>query len=98
MFKYMKTTESINRPVRIAHIIGKLNAAGVEAVVNNYYKNIDHNKYQFDHYIDSDFLVSRYNSVSIAMINDILLFLFFAFYKNLIFSIFLHFKFNSKCR
>lgn len=53
----MKTTESIesiNRPVRIAHIIGKLNAAGVEAVVNNYYKNIDHNKYQFDYYIDSD--------------------------------------------
>lgn len=37
-FKYMKTTESINRPVRIAHIIGKLNVAGVEAVVNNYYK------------------------------------------------------------
>ena len=50
----MKTTESINKPVRIAHIIGKLNAAGVEAVVNNYYKNIDHNKYQFDYYIDSD--------------------------------------------
>lgn len=50
----MKITESINRPVRIAHIIGKLNAAGVEAVVNNYYKNIDHNKYQFDYYIDSD--------------------------------------------
>lgn len=53
-FKLMKITESINRPVRIAHIIGKLNAAGVEAVVNNYYKNIDHNKYQFDYYIDSD--------------------------------------------
>lgn len=53
-FKLMKITESINKPVRIAHIIGKLNAAGVEAVVNNYYKNIDHNKYQFDYYIDSD--------------------------------------------
>ena len=42
------------RPIRIAHIIGKLNAAGVEAVVNNYYKNIDHDKYQFDFYIDAD--------------------------------------------
>ena len=41
-------------PIRIAHIIGKLNAAGVEAVVNNYYKNIDHNKYQFDYFIDAD--------------------------------------------
>lgn len=43
-----------NRPIRVAHIIGKLNAAGVESVVNNYYKFIDHNKYQFDFIIDSD--------------------------------------------
>lgn len=42
------------KPVRIAHVIGKLNAAGVEAVVNNYYKNINHEKYQFDFYIDAD--------------------------------------------
>lgn len=41
-------------PLRVAHIIGKLNAAGVEAVVNNYYKHIDHEKYQFDYYIDAD--------------------------------------------
>ena len=43
-----------SRPIRVAHIIGKLNAGGVEAVVNNYYKNIDHKKYQFDYFIDSD--------------------------------------------
>ncbi|WP_019000355.1 glycosyltransferase family 1 protein [Succinimonas amylolytica] len=43
-----------NRPIRVAHIIGKLNAAGVESVVNNYYKFIDHSKYQFDFIIDSD--------------------------------------------
>ena len=42
------------KTIRIAHVIGKLNAAGVEAVVNNYYKNIDHNKYQFDFFIDAD--------------------------------------------
>lgn len=41
-------------PVRIAHVIGKLNSAGVEAVVNNYYQNIDRSKYQFDYYIDAD--------------------------------------------
>lgn len=46
--------EESNGPIRIAHVIGKLNAAGVEAVVNNYYRNIDHSKYQFDYYIDSD--------------------------------------------
>ena len=48
--KCMKRTE----PIRIAHIIGKLNAGGVESVVNNYYRNIDHKKYQFDYFIDSD--------------------------------------------
>ena len=42
------------KPVRIAHIIGKLNAAGVEAVMNNYYRNIDHRKYQFDFFVDAD--------------------------------------------
>ena len=41
-------------PERVAHIIGKLNAAGVEAVVNNYYRNMDREKYQFDYFIDSD--------------------------------------------
>ncbi len=41
-------------PIRVAHIIGKLNAAGVEAVVNNYYRCIDRSKYQFDFIIDSD--------------------------------------------
>ncbi len=40
--------------IRIAQVIGKLNAAGVESVINNYYKNIDHNKFQFDFYIDAD--------------------------------------------
>lgn len=42
------------KPVRIAHVIGKLNAAGVEAVINNYYRFIDRDKYQFDFIIDSD--------------------------------------------
>ena len=36
------------RPIRVAHIIGKLTAGGVEAVVYNYYKNIDHSHFQFD--------------------------------------------------
>ena len=44
----------IDKPVRIAHVVGKLNAAGVESVINNYYRNIDHTKYQFDYYIEED--------------------------------------------
>lgn len=41
-------------PIRIAQIIGKLKAGGVEMVVYNYYRNLDHSRYQFDFIIDSD--------------------------------------------
>lgn len=41
-------------PVRIAQIIGKLRNGGVEAVVMNYYRNIDHDKIQYDFIIDED--------------------------------------------
>lgn len=42
------------RPVRVAQIMGKLWAGGVEAVVFNYYRAIDKSKYQFDFYYDAD--------------------------------------------
>ena len=42
------------KPIRIAQVIGKLNAAGVESVMNNYYRNLDHSKIQFDFIIDAD--------------------------------------------
>ena len=41
------------QPVRVAHVIGKLSAAGVETVVSNYYQHIDRSRYQFDFYIDA---------------------------------------------
>ena len=37
-----------SKPIRILHIIGILVGGGVETVVMNYYKNIDHSKIQFD--------------------------------------------------
>jgi glycosyltransferase EpsF len=48
--------KSINndKPIRIAQIVGKMNNAGVETVVMNYYRNIDRSKVQFDFFIDSD--------------------------------------------
>lgn len=49
------TIECISKqPVRIAYIIGKMWAGGVEAVVFNYYRAIDHSKFQFDFYYDED--------------------------------------------
>lgn len=42
------------KPVRIAQIIGKMWAGGVEAVVFNYYRALDHNKIQFDFFYDAD--------------------------------------------
>ena len=41
-------------PVRIAHVIGKMRNGGVEAVVMNYYRNIDRTKIQYDFIIDED--------------------------------------------
>ena len=41
-------------PIRIAQIIGKWLGGGVEAVVMNYYRHIDHSKVQFDFICDDD--------------------------------------------
>ena len=46
--------EQKNEPVRVAQIMGKLWAGGVEMVVFNYYRAIDKNKIQFDFYYDAD--------------------------------------------
>ncbi|WP_031554223.1 glycosyltransferase [Oribacterium sp. FC2011] len=40
--------------IRIAQVIGKMWAGGVEAVVFNYYRAVDHEKYQFDFFYDED--------------------------------------------
>ena len=42
------------KPIRIAQIIGKWVGGGVEAVVMNYYKHINHDKIQFDFICDED--------------------------------------------
>lgn len=44
----------MDKPIRVAQIMGKLCAGGVEMVVFNYYRAIDKNKIQFDFYYDSD--------------------------------------------
>lgn len=43
-----------NEPIRVAQIIGKWVGGGVEAVVMNYYRHIDHSKIQFDFICDDD--------------------------------------------
>lgn len=44
----------MNKPIRIAQVIGKWLGGGVESVVMNYYRNIDRKKIQFDFICDSD--------------------------------------------
>lgn len=44
-----------SKPIRVAQIMGKWLGGGVEAVVMNYYRNIDRNKVQFDFICDEDF-------------------------------------------
>ena len=42
------------RPLRVAHVVGKMVGGGLEAVVMNYYRHIDHGKVQFDFIEDED--------------------------------------------
>ena len=41
-------------PVRVAQVIGRLSAAGVEAVVNNYCREMEESRVQFDYFIDDN--------------------------------------------
>ena len=43
-----------NKPIRVAHIMGKMVSGGVESVVMNYYRNIDKKNLQFDFIVDED--------------------------------------------
>ena len=43
-----------NEPLRVAQVIGKWLGGGVESVIMNYYRHIDHNKIQFDFICDED--------------------------------------------
>lgn len=52
-----------NMPIRIAQIMGKWFGGGVEAVVMNYYRNIDRNKIQFDFICDSDSTAIPYEEI-----------------------------------
>lgn len=44
----------MKKPIRIAMIMGKMLGGGVEAVVLNYYRHIDKEKFQFDFIIDKN--------------------------------------------
>ena len=50
----VKMGKSKEEPIRIAHIVGKWLGGGVEAVIMNYYRHINHDKIQFDFICDND--------------------------------------------
>lgn len=54
----------MKRPIRVAHIMGKWVGGGVEAIVMNYYRNIDKTKIQFDFICDSDSTCIPYEEIT----------------------------------
>ena len=44
----------MEKPIKVAQVIGIANNGGVEAVVMNYYRNIDRSKVQFDFLVESE--------------------------------------------
>lgn len=51
------------QPIRIAQIVGKWLGGGVEAVIMNYYRNIDKSKVQFDFICDEDSTCIPYEEI-----------------------------------
>lgn len=47
----------MEKPIRVAQIMGKMMSGGVESVIMNYYKNIDRDNIQFDFIIDEDSII-----------------------------------------
>lgn len=45
---------NLEKPIRVAEVIGKYKGGGVESFTINYYKNVDRTKVQFDFIFDSD--------------------------------------------
>lgn len=41
-------------PLRVAQVLNRMDSGGIEAVVMNYYRHIDHNRVQFDFYLAED--------------------------------------------
>ena len=66
----MSTEPGNKEPIRVAHVIGRLTAAGVEAVINNYYRHIDHDKYQFDYIVDDDSPCSSVSTWEVLLKHD----------------------------
>lgn len=50
----MSQTEKSKKPVIVAQIMGKWIGGGVESVIMNYYRHLDHTKVQFDFICDED--------------------------------------------
>ncbi len=44
----------VSKPIRIAQVLNRMDSGGIEAVVMNYYRHIDHKQIQFDFYFAED--------------------------------------------
>lgn len=53
----------VEKPIRVAQIMGKWVGGGLESIVMNYYRNIDRSKIQFDFIFDSDSIDIPYSEV-----------------------------------
>lgn len=59
----MSQTEKSKKPVIVAQIMGKWIGGGVESVIMNYYRHLDHKKIQFDFICDEDSTRIPYNEI-----------------------------------
>ncbi len=49
----------MNRPIRVAQIIGRAGEGGVESMIMNLYRNIDHSQVVFDFFVESTSIIIK---------------------------------------
>ena len=59
----MSHADNSKKPIIVAQIMGKWIGGGVESVIMNYYRHLDHNKVQFDFICDEDSTRIPYNEI-----------------------------------
>jgi glycosyltransferase involved in cell wall biosynthesis len=60
----MELANTNRSPIRIAQVIGHTANGGIESFVMNYYKHIDHTRYEFNFFVESESLIVNQNEIS----------------------------------
>ena len=59
----------MDKPIRVAQIIGMATNGGVESIIMNYYRHIDRTKVQFDFLVESESKIINKEDFCVLLLN-----------------------------